>query len=123
MRNQWGMTVALALALAAPALAKPADGFAAFWSAFSAAAAKDDAKALASMVVMGPGLGDGGTSFAKLHREYLGPVARRCLIKAKPLEQDDGQGAPTYEAFCGQIIYVFSKPAGAWKLTDLGSND
>jgi hypothetical protein len=114
MRIGWGMTVALALAIGSPALAKPVDGF---------AAATDDTKALASMVVIGPGLGDAGTSFAKLHREYLGAAARRCLVKAKPLREVDGQGAVTYEAFCGQIIYVFSKPGDAWKLTDLGSND
>jgi hypothetical protein len=123
MRIRWRMTVAIALALATPALAKPADGFAAFWGAFATAAANDDTKALASMVVIGPGLGDAGTSFAKLHREYLGPAARRCLVKAKPLRDVDGQGAVTYEAFCGQVIYVFSKPGDAWKLTDLGAND
>jgi hypothetical protein len=123
MRIRWRVTMAIALALTTPALAKPADGFAVFWSAFAAAASKDDARALASMVVIGPGLGDAGTSFAKLHREYLGPVARRCLVSAKPLREVDGQGAVTYEAFCGQIIYVFSKPGDAWKLTDLGSND
>jgi hypothetical protein len=122
-RIRWGMTVAIALSLTTPALANPADGFAAFWSAFAAAATKDDTKALTSMVVIGPGLGDAGTSFAKLHREYLGRAARRCLVKAKPLRDVDGQGAVTYEAFCGQIIYVFSKPGDTWKLTDLGSND
>ena len=123
MRIRRCVTVALALALASPALANPADGFADFWSAFAAAAAKDDTKALASMVVIGPGLGDAGTSFAKLHSEYLGPAARRCLVKAKPLRDVDGQGAVTYAAFCGQIIYVFSRPDDAWKLTDLGAND
>jgi hypothetical protein len=118
-----GLGLTLWFILATPALAAPTDGFAAFWPTFAAAAAKDDARALASMVVQGPGLGDAAGSFAKLHKDYLGPSARRCLAKAEPRRDADGQGAPTYEAFCGQIIYVFSKVGGAWKLTDLGAND
>ena len=117
------LSVAAALFLAAPALAAPADGFASFWPAFAAAAAKDDAKALASMTSLGPGLGDNGGSFAKFHAASLGPTVRRCLAKAKPVRDVDPQGAASYSAFCGEVIYVFSKVGGAWKLTDLGAND
>ena len=113
----------MALALATPAMAARADGFAAFWTSFAAAAANDDAKALASMTVLGPGLGDNGGSFAKFHAASLGPAARRCLAKAKPARDIDPQGAVSYSAFCGEVIYVFSKVSGAWKLTDLGAND
>ena len=113
MRTPLATILALVLAAAPVARATPTDGFGAFWASF-AAAAKDDAKALASMVVLGPGLGDAGGSFAKLHRAALGPAARRCLAKAKPVRDVDPQGA---------VIYVFTKPGGAWKLTDLGAND
>lgn len=121
------MRIALGLAaglcLAAPASAAPADGFAAFWPAFAAAAAKDDAKALAAMTTLGPGLGDDGTSFAKFHARHLGPAARGCLAKAKPLRDVGPQGALSYSVFCGEVIYVFSKSAAGWRLTDLGAND
>jgi len=113
----------LCLAVTAPALAAPADGFAAFWPTFAAAAAKDDAKALASMIALGPGLGDNGGSFAKFHAANLGLASRRCLAKAKPLRDIDPQGGVSYSAFCGEVIYVFSKVGGVWRLTDLGAND
>ena len=118
-----GLGIALSLALATPALAAPADGFAAFWPAFAAAAAKDDVAALRSMVALGPGLGDAGGSFAKFHATNLGPARRRCLARAKPKSDVDPQGTLTYAAFCGEMIYVFSRAGGAWKLTDLAAND
>jgi hypothetical protein len=118
-----GVGIALALMLAPPALAAPADGFAAFWPSFAGAAAKDDANALASMTKLGPGLGDAGGSFAKFHAASLGASARRCLAKAKPVRDVDPQGGVSYSAFCGEVIYVFSKVSGVWKLTDLGAND
>jgi hypothetical protein len=118
-----GLGIALSLVLAVPALAAPADGFTAFWPTFAAASAKDDAKALASMVTLGPGLGDNGGSFAKFHARNLGPAARRCLAKAKPVRDVDPQGAVSYSAFCGEVIYVFSKAGGVWKLAALGAND
>jgi len=119
-----GVVAALAIAIAAPAIAAPDDGFAAFWSNFQAAAAKDDAKALASMIALGPNLGEDGVSFAKFHAGELGPKVRRCLAKAKPDRDVDGLGNVNYSAFCGgEIIYGFSKTGGAWKLTDLAAND
>jgi hypothetical protein len=128
MRISVGVALTLAIVIGAPAVAAPAagppvDGFAAFWPTFAAAAAKDDAKGLASMIVLGPNLGDDGSSFAKFHATALGPAARRCLAKAKPVRDVDPQGAVSYSAFCGQIIYVFSKAGSGWKLTDLGVND
>jgi hypothetical protein len=114
---------ALAVTAAAPALAAPADGFDAFWPKFVAAAAKDDKPMLASMTALGPGLGDDAGSFAKFHADHLGAAARRCLARAKPVRDVDPQGGVSYSAFCGEIIYGFSKAAGAWKLTDLGVND
>jgi hypothetical protein len=123
MRIRLGVTAALAVTVAAPALATPTDGFGLFWPKFVAAAAKDDKPALAAMTALGPGLGDDASSFAKFHSGHLGAAARRCLVKAKPVRDVDPQGGVSYSAFCGEIIYVFSKPAGAWKLTDLGAND
>jgi hypothetical protein len=118
-----GLGVTATLLLATSAMAAPADGFAAFWPTFAAAAAKDDAKALASMIVLGPALGDTGASFARFHATNLGPKARRCLAKAKPARGVDPQGTVSYSAFCGDVIYSFSKVGSGWKLTDLGAND
>ena len=118
-----GLGIIATLLLAAPALARPADGFAAFWPAFATAAANDDTKALARMTALGPGLGDYGGSFARFHAANLGLAARRCLANAKPARDVDAHGAVSYSAFCGEVIYVFSKVGGAWKLTDLGAND
>jgi hypothetical protein len=123
MRIQLGLSVTLCLAATPPALAAPADGFAAFWPTFAAAAAKDDSKALAPMVALGPGLGDNGGSFARFHAANLGSAPRRCLAKAKPLRDVDPQGGVSYSAFCGEVIYVFSRVGGRWMLTDLGAND
>jgi hypothetical protein len=118
-----GVAAALAVTPAAPAVATPADGFGAFWPQFVAAAAKDDRSALAAMTALGPGLGDDAGSFVKFHADHLGAAARRCLIKAKPVRDVDPQGGVSYSAFCGEIIYGFSKSGGVWKLTELGVND
>src|SRR5271156_5709200 len=120
MRMRSGLGVLLALTLATPivaATAAPADGFATFWTGFAAAVAKDDQPALASMIKLGPALGDSGGTFAKFHAGALGPGVRRCLAKAKPVRDVDPQGGASYSAFCGEVIYVFSRSAGAWKLT------
>ena len=123
MPSRFGMVAALLLMAVAPAWAAPADGFGAFWPRFVAAVAKDDTAALASMTQLGPGLGDDSATFARFHAGHLGPAVRRCLAKAKPVRDVDPTGAVSYSAFCGEVIYTFSKPAGAWKLTDLGVND
>jgi hypothetical protein len=124
MSIRLGVVAALAVALAAPTVAAPDDGFAAFWPTFQAAIAKDDTKALAAMIALGPNLGEDGASFAKFHAGELGPKVRRCLAKAKPDRDVDGLGNVNYSAFCGgEIIYGFTKTGGVWKLTDLGAND
>jgi hypothetical protein len=124
MHIRLGVIAALAVMVAAPAVAAPDDGFAAFWPAFQAAAAKDDAKALASMIALGPNLGEDGVSFAKFHAGELGPKVRRCLAKAKPDRDVNPQGDVLYSAYCGgEIIYGFTKTGGVWKLTDLSPND
>jgi len=103
---------ALALAAAAPAMAAPSDGFAAFWKGFAAAIARDDQAALASMTIVGPGLDD-QPSFAAFHAADLKPSQRRCLVRARPVRDLDGQGEANYSAQCGAWVYVFYKRAGA----------
>jgi hypothetical protein len=123
MAFRLGVALAMVVTTAAAGASAPAAGFVAFWPTFAAAAAKDDAKALSSMIALGPNLGEDGSSFAKFHAAALGPAARRCLAKAKPVRDVDPKGTVSYEAFCGETIYGFSKAGGGWKLTDLGVND
>jgi hypothetical protein len=121
-----GMLAALVVAIGAVEPAHAADdGFAAFWSKFAVAVAKDDRSALASMTTLGPGIDDNDTplTFAKVHALLLRPAARRCLAKAKPQSEVDGTGAVTYAVLCGQVIYVFSKTGAAWRWTDSGPDD
>jgi len=127
MSTRFAVLAAACLSLAAGPMASAAgdDGFAAFWRGFAAAVAKDDQAALATMVVLGPGLDDNDQplTFAKFHTADLKASARRCLAKAHPRPDVDGTGATTYEAFCGEVIFVFSKTGNGWKLTDLSPDD
>ena len=108
----------------APAVAAASDGFAPFWQAFAAALTKDDRAALAGMVVLSDRVDDATPlTFARFHGDHLGPAARRCLAKAKPVRDVDGKGEANYTAFCGELTYTFYRTAGAWKLTDIGPND
>jgi hypothetical protein len=124
-RGVWA-PAAIVLAIVATAPARAADdGFAAFWSKFAAAAGKDDKAALASMTTLSPALDNNDTplTFATVHAILLKPAARRCLAKAKPVSQVDGTGALTYSAFCGHVIYGFSRTRGVWRWTDSSPDD
>jgi hypothetical protein len=113
----------LGAGLALPALAAPDDGFAAFWKIFAAAAAKDDAAVLARLTVLGPGLDQEDKTFAGFHAHVLTAKARRCLAVARPKGQPNGVADMEYAAFCGQLIFGFSKTPAGWKLTDISPDD
>ncbi|HXQ09838.1 MAG TPA: hypothetical protein VN805_02445 [Caulobacteraceae bacterium] len=121
-----GTLTALVIAIGAVEPAQAADdGFAAFWSKFAVAVAKDDKAALASMTTLGPGLDDNDTplTFGRVHALLLQPAARKCLAKGKPQSEVDGAGAVTYAVVCGQVIYVFSKTGAVWRWTDSSPDD
>ena len=115
--------LAFGLAFAAPAIAAPDDGFAAFWAIFAAAVAKDDGASLEKLTAMGPGLDAQDQTFAGFRAHVLDRKARKCLAAAKPKGQVNGLGQMEYAAFCGQIIFGFSRTAGGWKLTDISPDD
>lgn len=124
MLRATALAVVLWAATLAPAAAAAGDGFAAFWQAFAAAAAKDDRAALAGMVVLSDRLDEATPlTFARFHADQLGPTTRKCLAKARPVRGVDGVGAVNYSAFCGELIFTFYRTGGAWKLTDVGVND
>jgi hypothetical protein len=120
------LAILLAMTAASPAWAAD-DGFAAFWAKFSAAAAANDRVAVEGMTKLDSGYGDGSPgsakTFAQYYTLYLTPKVRRCLGKAKPTRDVDGENAVNYEAFCGEGIYVFSKRGGAWRFVEIGAND
>lgn len=116
--------IAVAALAAAPAIAAGGDGFAAFWRTFTAAVTKDDRAALAGMVVLSARVDEAEPlTFDRFHSDQLGPPARKCLAKARPVRAVDGNGEVNYSAFCGELIYIFYRTGGAWKLTDVGVND
>jgi len=112
--------LAVSLALGAPAFAAANDGFAAFWAIFAAAVAKDDGASLEKLTAMGPGLDQEDKTFAGFHAHVLDRKARKCLAVARPKREPDGA---EYSAFCGQLIFGFSRTAGGWKLTDISPDD
>ena len=125
MLGMAALAAALWLCVQSSALAAASgDGFAAFWQAFTAAAAKDDQAALVRMVALSERLDQASPlTFARFHRDHLGPAARKCLAKARPVRSVDGEGQVNYTAFCGELTWTFYRVKGAWKLTDIGPND
>jgi hypothetical protein len=117
---KFAAVLALSLALGAPAVAARDDGIAAFWAIFAAAIARDDGTTLEKLTLMGPGLDQQAKSFAGFHAHVLDRKARKCLAVARPKREPDGA---EYSAFCGQLIFGFSRTAGGWKLTDISPDD
>jgi len=115
--------LAAGVLLAAPAFAAPDDGFGAFWKIFAAAAARDDGATLAKLTVMGPALDGEDKTFAAFHANVLNRKARACLATTKPKGNPDDSGQVEYAAFCGHLIFGFSKTAGGWTLTDISPDD
>ena len=100
------------------------DGFAAFWTQFTAAVGKSDQKAVSQMVKY-PIEYDGQrlvADFPMILNGYFDPGQRACLAKQKPVK-DTNEGKVMYVAFCGEEIYVFNKDEAGWKLADLAVND
>lgn len=127
MKRQGVLAAALAALLigsSGPAWAA-GDGFAAFWTAFSAAAGKNDRATIESLTKLEVPLGsdpDGPKTFTQYYALYLTPKARRCLAKTKPMRDATG-GDVRYEAFCGPAIFSFAKVGGAWRFVDIGADD
>lgn len=115
------LVLVLLWASAAPVLAAP-DDFAAFWQSFSQAAGKNDRAALLAMTKL-PFLYEDkpreAAEFDVIYKGLFGPKARACLAKAKPVKDQDG----SYDAFCGQTIFIFTKQGDGWRFADFGAND
>ena len=120
-----GMLVAGLLISAGSALAAGSDdGFAAFWTQFTAAVGKSDQKAVSQMIKYPVLYNDirQEAEFPVIWKGAFKPAHRKCLAKQKPVK-DTHEGKVSYAAFCDDIIYSFSKDDAGWKLTDFGVND
>ncbi|MBS1807851.1 MAG: hypothetical protein JST84_06650 [Acidobacteria bacterium] len=110
--------------LIAQAPAKPkADPFAAFWSEFKTAVAKDDREAVVSLTKLPMYLANKEQSkdgFLKLYASLFPKKVKTCFATAKPVKE---YNSDSYSVFCGKSIYVFSRVEGKYKFTDLGVND
>ncbi|WP_232628674.1 hypothetical protein [Methylobacterium sp. Leaf118] len=100
------------------------DGFAAFWSKFKAAVLKSDEKAVSEMIKYPVFYNDlrQVADFPLIWKGAFKPAQRTCLVKQKPVKEPR-QNRVTYDAFCGEIIYIFGKDSVGWKLTEFGVND
>jgi hypothetical protein len=97
--------------------------FAAFWSEFKAAVAKDDKEAVAGMTKLPIYLANKEQSkagFLKLYPSLFPKKVQTCFAKAKPVKEYNQE---SYSVFCGKSIYVFAHEKGQWKFTDLGVDD
>lgn len=120
-----GLLVAGCLMSAGPALAAGSDdGFAAFWTEFKTAVSKSDQSAVSQMIKFPVLYNDirQASEFPAIWKGAFKPAHRKCLAKQKPVK-DTHEGKVSYAAFCGDIIYSFSKGDVGWKLTDFGVND
>lgn len=107
--------------------------FAAFWQRFSAAAQKNDRKALQAMTQL-PFLYDGAprdaAHFGVVYQGIFNAKSRACLAGETPVVDQVG-----YDVFCGEMIYVFGPATGldaaaakaadgsGWRLLEIGAND
>ena len=120
-----GLLVAGLLISAGPMLAAGSDdGFAAFWTQFSAAVGKSDQTAVSQMIKYPVVYQDlrQAADFPVIWKGAFRPAQRTCLAKQKPV-MDTHEGKVSYSAFCGHLIYSFGKDDGGWKLTSIDEND
>jgi len=111
-------------AVAPPAVQSEFDGFIA---KFRAALKADDPAAVAGLAQL-PFMADAEISDAAQFREkiYLSDFTaenRACVQREDAVYDRDGAGNDVYSVFCGELIFVFTKTASGFLLTDIGVND
>src|SRR5262245_37792679 len=124
LKRQLSIVALLVLTLSSVLAQKPAqqETFASFWKTFKAAIARNDKEAVADLTKL-PFLYDSKerdrAGFLKIYAELFTPKIRRCIATAKPKTEDQ-----SYEIFCGQLIFYFSKDTdGKYKFREFAPND
>ena len=96
--------------------------FAAFWTTFKAAVAKDDKAAVAAMTNF-PFLYESEERtkdefVKKIYNELFDKQVKRCFATRKPIQEDDA-----FVVFCGQINFYFRQVDGEYRLIEFGADD
>jgi len=91
-----------------------AESFAAFWTRFKTAVAKNEKEVVVAMTKL-PHF-----SRAELIGSIFNRGVQKCFAAAKPLTETDRD---SYSVFCGEEYFFFEKVDGSYKLTDIGMND
>ena len=98
--------------------------FASFWKEFTAALAKNDKDAVASLTQL-PFYFDNKdqdrAGFLKIYNQVFTRSIRRCMATAKP-HRDPSQ-KDSYDVYCGELIFVFGKVGGKFRFLSYGPND
>src|SRR6185295_6613302 len=84
--------------------------FNAFWIKFKAAIARNDKSGVADLTklpFMIGGIDHDRAGFLKEYASLFTPRMRRCIVRAKPLKEQD-----YYEIFCGDQIFLFARADG-----------
>jgi hypothetical protein len=98
--------------------------FAAFWTQFKAAVAKDNKEAVAAMTRFPVDISANVTKdeFLKKYHQFFSKDVRKCFAKEKPIGDDQSRRGG-YNLFCGSDIFTFERVDGEYKLTSIGVND
>ncbi len=105
--------------------AQEKQSFAAFWTQFRAAVAKNDKEAVASMTKFPVEIGENMSkaAFLKKYPEFFTRKVQACFAKEKPVSDKTPKGGVTYSLFCGEEIFLFEKVGGKFQFTGIGVND
>ena len=128
MRNLLTFVIALSMLSASAPHAHSEEGkqtFAAFWTQFKAAVAKNDKEAVASMTKFPVEIGENMSkaTFLKKYPEFFTRKVQRCFAKEKPVGDKTPKGDVTYSLFCGEEIFEFANVGGKYLFTGIGVND
>jgi hypothetical protein len=118
MHSFRALPLLLLAACAASSATNPA--FPDFWVEFTTAVAADDTAAVGRLTrfpFMYEGEEHDRGSFDRIYASLFDDGARRCLAAAEPAAEGDG-----YAAFCGAIIYIFSRDDTGWRFAEFGAD-
>ncbi|MGJ4854881.1 hypothetical protein ACN6KF_000817 [Labrys sp. La1] len=98
-----------------------------FIAKFRAALKANDAAAIAGMAKLpfqnDAAIADAAQFRAKVYKPDFTAKTRACLQREKPVHDRDGDGNHTFSIGCGDNIFVFTRTAAGFLLTDIAMND
>lgn len=101
--------------------------FTAFFARFKAALNANDSAAVAGLAKLpfqnDPAAGTVAQFQETVYKESFSKTTRACLQRGKAIYARDQQNNDTYDIFCDELIFTFTKLPGGFLLTDIGVND